>query len=47
MHRLCSGGKHSEREWPTYRFEVCVRTDMVHNRDNDKFDRGKTLKMMS
>ena len=26
--------------WPTYRFEVCVRTGMVHNRDDDKFDRG-------
>ena len=26
--------------WPTYRFEVCVRTGMVQNRDNDKFDRG-------
>ena len=25
--------------WPTYRFEVCVRTGMVHNRDDDKFDR--------
>ena len=25
MHRLCSGGKHSEREWPTHITVRCVR----------------------
>ena len=41
MRRLCNGGKHSERDGRlTGSRCVCGRGMMVHNRDDDKFDRG-------
>ena len=40
MRRLCNGGKHSERDGRlTGSRCVCGRA-VVHNRDDDKFDRG-------
>ena len=42
MRRLCNDGKTQRTGWPTYRFEVCVRTGYGSQvRDDDKFDRDK------